>query len=90
MFVGWARPCAARYKEGNLPPASRKIGRTSKSAIFCLEAFQIWKTPLESSNAAFRGLIDAGFTPVSAAEFQACNFYQATMTELMADSWRSL
>lgn len=41
-------------------------------------------------HAALRGLIDAGFTPVSAAEFQACNFYQATMTELMADSWRSL
>ena len=31
-----------------------------------------------------------GLPPVSAAEFQACNFYQATMTELMADSWRGL
>lgn len=43
---------------------------------------------LERSNGALQGLIDAGFTPVSAAEFQVCDFYRdrarAAMTELLA------
>ena len=43
---------------------------------------------LKRSNGALQGLIDAGFTPVSAAEFQVCDFYRdrarAAMTELLA------
>ena len=42
---------------------------------------------MERSNGALQGLIDAGFTPVSAAEFQVCDFYRdrarAAMTELL-------